>query len=155
MGCLLSSSKNRGAAEGGCLGFLLGPIGLLIAALMPTIQTTPQVVYVNQSAPVASTPIVAPPRSPEEIERQRQATIARVAAAERAEQRLKGEIEKLKIQAAIHRDMRRQRQAEFAAYIFSFQWFKAWPDWFQAVFMGLGLAVVALVVVAFAIRMFS
>ena len=41
LGCYISGQKNRPVFEGLAMGFLFGPLGVLVAALLPTIPKAP------------------------------------------------------------------------------------------------------------------
>jgi len=133
LGGWIAEQKNRGGGEGVALGFLFGPLGVLVEALLPTLPPPP------------AQAVQARPAAAEESEQLR-AHWAKVNEAEREEARRRAAAQAEAKQVA--REARAASRAEREAYLRSrgvepgpFAWYGLLPDWGQAIVLGLTLAV--------------
>jgi hypothetical protein len=131
LGCWISSEKGREPAEGIFLGLLFGPLGCLIAVLMPAPPSA-------AARPVPPPPTAAEHQAAHQRHLDWQAVQSKLAAAERAQwaeqRRIEAEEKRERIEA---RDKSyRARGVEPGPWA----WFQVWPDWFQATLFGVAIS---------------
>lgn len=129
--CWIASVKGRGTSEGGLPGFLFGPFGCLIEALLPNqMDSGPSPVQV-----VTITPEQAAQEQEQARRREYQGKRDVLIAARQS--KLDAEREAAQKRAA---EARRQAWEWFKRVVIRFGWFRALPETAQPIVVGLGLA---------------
>jgi uncharacterized membrane protein YeaQ/YmgE (transglycosylase-associated protein family) len=147
LGSWIANQKRRDGGEGFVLGFLFGPFGCLIEALLPNKLATDQ-------SPQAAT------KTPEQLEEVAEAARR---AKEEYLKRQRAEVERLRIaEEADLAELERRRAMIRAAFarcwgwfrreIIGFGWYRKLPDVAQPIVLGLGISLPAVVVVVWLIN---
>ncbi len=134
VGAWVAAQKNRPGGEGFMLGFFLGPLGLILEALLPTLTK-------EQLAELQRRP---EPPSPAEL-------AARKAKEQAYMEAFRQERERNRKAAEETRRRRAESFSKACHAVFGFSWFHALPDWMQPIFLGIAVAlpVVAIIALAF------
>ncbi|SIO58458.1 hypothetical protein SAMN05444166_5686 [Singulisphaera sp. GP187] len=147
-GSWIASVKGRSSSEGLVIGFLFGPLGCLIEALLPTqTYTAPPPVQA-----VTITPEQAAQAAQEEARRRKhQQDRDALIAARRAKLDAQRDAA---LEAAMERadEARRQAWAWFSRVVIRFGWFRALPETAQPIVVGLAVALPATCVIVVLFR---
>jgi hypothetical protein len=132
LGGWIACQKNRDPAEGAFLGFLFGPFGCLIEAVLPTLPAP------AASRPAAAARVSPPVETPAERDWREAETRLREAQLEKAR---RARLEDENRRCAEQREWRNRM-------LWRFGWYKALPETLQAIVLGFAVAapVVAVIV---------
>jgi hypothetical protein len=145
LGCWISSEKGRESAEGIFLGLLFGPLGCLIAVLMPT-PPPPAAAPVSPEAVAQRAARLAA-----EQEADRQADMEWRASQAKQGERARAAAARLAEEKQPRTEARDQSYWDRGVEPGPLAWFQVLPDWFQATLLGVAISVpfpVGVVVVA-------
>ena len=150
LGSWIAEQKNRPRGEGFALALCLGPLGLIIESLLPTLTKEQLDQLLKEKAErggsmwdgvmPAKPPPLAPPDEAE-MKRIRAAKLERARRVEEARKRQEG-----------IRRLQQEKLDNAIGFVFGFGWFRAMPDWMQSIFIGVGLAIPVVAVIAIVFR---
>ena len=139
-GAWIASVKGRSPGEGFLIGFLFGPLGCLVEAILP-----------NQSPGSAPVQVVTmTPEQAAQAESQRRQQYDAAVAREKA--RIAKIEEEYRISLEQSAERRRQAREWFVRVVVRFGWFRALPEVAQPIVVGLAVAVPVIGVVVALLR---